>query len=64
MNMANNVLAVLGMGLATLSFNNMVSALGVIFFVATALPLIGWIALMYSKIPIRGFYDKPVRKNS
>lgn len=64
MNMANNVLAVLGMGLATLSFNNMVSALGVIFFVATALPLIGWIALMYSKIPIRGFYDKPLRKNS
>ena len=58
MNMANNALAVVGMLLASLTFTNMVFALGVITLIGTAIPLIAWIALMYSKITINGFYDK------
>lgn len=62
MNMANNALAVVGMLLASLTFTNMVFALGVITLIGTAIPLIAWVALMYSKIMINGFYDKPGKR--
>lgn len=58
MNMANNLFAVIGMLLATLQFSNMVAALGIIFAVFTAIALAGWIALVHSKVAIRGFYDR------
>lgn len=45
MNMANNALAVVGMLLASLTFTNMVFALGVITLIGTAIPLIAWIAV-------------------
>lgn len=62
MNMSFNLFAVIGMLLASLNFANMVFALGVIFLVGTIIPLVIWVWLMHSSIPIRGFYDKSVSK--
>lgn len=58
MNMAYNLLAVIGMLLASFTFNNMVVALGVIFLFATSVSLICWVILMRSNIQILSFFDR------
>lgn len=48
MNMSYNLMAVVGMLIATFSFKNMVGALGVILFVCSAVAILGWVRLIRS----------------
>lgn len=54
MNMSFNMMAVVGMLLATFSFENMVGALGVITFASSLVAIVGWWLLVRSglKIPL------------
>lgn len=52
MNMCFNMMAVVGMLLATFSFENMVGALGVILFISSLVALIGWWRLVKSGLEI------------
>lgn len=54
MNMSYNMMAVVGMIIATFSFENMAGALGVILFVCSAVSVISWWKLAHSgmKIPM------------
>lgn len=54
MNMSYNIMAVMGMLIATFSFENMVGALGVILFACSVISVAGWWRLAHSgkKIPL------------
>lgn len=52
MNMCFNMLAVVGMLLATFSFTNMVSALGVILLLSSLAAVLGWYKLVHSGLKI------------
>lgn len=58
MNMSYNLFGCFGMLLASIPFQNMVAAIGVMLVLSCAAALIAWIGIVKSKnITIRGFYE-------
>lgn len=57
MNMGYNVFGCLGMLLSSLQFQNMVTAIGFLIALTSAISIAAWWRLVHSGKPIRGFYD-------